>query len=224
MHSQMFLGIDVGTGGTRAVIIDVSGKVIGAATGEHAPFASPQTGWAEQDPADWWRASQFAVQNAIRAANISSDQIACVGLTGQMHGAVLLDDRGRSPSAFDHLVRSTHRRSVPLADRQNRRRPADRTYLQSCPDKFHAYRSSSGFASTSRRSGSRVKSVLLPKDYVRFRLNGEHAIDVADASGTLMLDVAHRRWSAEVVDSRGNRSGMAAHAVRIHRSQRTYFR
>src|SRR5579871_1975153 len=94
VHSQMFLGIDVGTGGTRAVIIDVSGKVIGTATGEHIAFASPQTGWAEQDPADWWKASQFAVQNAIRAAKISSDQIACVGLTGQMHGAVLLDSQG----------------------------------------------------------------------------------------------------------------------------------
>ena len=138
MHSQMFLGIDVGTGGTRAVIIDVSGKVIGAATGEHVAFASPQTGWAEQDPADWWKACRFAVQNAIRAAKISSDQIACVGLTGQMHGAVLLDFAGRSHSSFNHLVRSTHRRSVPRTNRQNRRRQTDRTHLQSCAHKLHA--------------------------------------------------------------------------------------
>src|SRR5512136_1975395 len=85
------LGIDVGTGGTRALIIDEKGRVVSSATEEHEPFASPQIGWAEQQPEDWWRACGIAVHKALAGANLSGDQIACVGFSGQMHGAVMLD-------------------------------------------------------------------------------------------------------------------------------------
>ena len=87
------LGIDVGTTGTRAVILDQAGRMIASATAEHASFASPQIGWAEQDPRDWWRASIEAVRAALAASESRADEIACVGLSGQMHGAVLLDER-----------------------------------------------------------------------------------------------------------------------------------
>src|SRR5215213_5935694 len=87
------LGIDVGTGGSRALLVDEQGKVVASATVEHEPFASPRTGWAEQDARDWWRASAEAVRGVLSAGGVSADEIACVGLTGQMHGAVLLDDR-----------------------------------------------------------------------------------------------------------------------------------
>src|SRR6266403_6093103 len=87
------LGIDVGTGGSRALVIDETGRVVASATVEHAPFASPQTGWAEQDPRDWWRAATEAVRAVLLSGEASADEIASVGLTGQMHGAVLLDDR-----------------------------------------------------------------------------------------------------------------------------------
>src|SRR5919106_5935756 len=91
----MFLmGIDVGTGGTRALIVDAAGRIVASATEEHAPFASPQTGWAEQDPRDWWRAATAAVRGAIGQARAKADDIACVGLSGQMHGSVLLDEAG----------------------------------------------------------------------------------------------------------------------------------
>ena len=90
-----FLGIDVGTGGTRALVIDEGGHVIASATEEHRPFASPQIGWAEQDPRDWWRACGVAVHKALAQGRLRGDQISCVGLSGQMHGAVLLDEQAR---------------------------------------------------------------------------------------------------------------------------------
>ena len=90
-----FLGIDVGTGGTRALVIDEGGRVIASATEEHRVFASPQIGWAEQDPGDWWRACGVAVRKVLAQAQLRADHIACVGLSGQMHGAVLLDERSQ---------------------------------------------------------------------------------------------------------------------------------
>src|ERR1700675_3550673 len=90
---MFFLGIDVGTGGTRALVIDEAGRVVASATEAHKDFASPQIGWAEQDPDDWWRACGVAVRKVLAENQLRGDQIACVGLSGQMHGAVLLDER-----------------------------------------------------------------------------------------------------------------------------------
>ena len=90
-----FLGIDVGTGGTRALVLDDSGTVLGSATAEHVPFASPQTGWAEQDPDDWWRACRQAVPRSLEAARIATAYSAASGLSGQLHGARLLVGDGR---------------------------------------------------------------------------------------------------------------------------------
>jgi xylulokinase len=84
------LGIDVGTSGTRAVLVDRTGAIVGSATSEHVPFASPQTGWAEQDPHDWWKAAGSAIQQVL--ADAKNPNVVCVGLAGQMHGAVLLDE------------------------------------------------------------------------------------------------------------------------------------
>ncbi|MGA8199126.1 MAG: FGGY family carbohydrate kinase, partial [Candidatus Sulfotelmatobacter sp.] len=85
----------MGTGGTRALILDEKGGVVSSATEDHQPFSSPQIGWAEQDPGDWWRACGIAVRRALAQARLRSDQISCVGLSGQMHGAVLLDEQDR---------------------------------------------------------------------------------------------------------------------------------
>lgn len=85
-----FLGIDVGTGGTRALVIDESGRVAASATEEHRPFDSPRIGWAEQRPEDWWRACGVAVRRALETGNLTGEQIGCVGFSGQMHGAVML--------------------------------------------------------------------------------------------------------------------------------------
>src|SRR5215468_4554879 len=90
------LGIDVGTGGTRVVIMDERGAIISSATEEHEPFASPKIGWAEQHPEDWWRATSVAVRKALAQAKLRPQQIACVGFSGQMHGAVMLDESAQA--------------------------------------------------------------------------------------------------------------------------------
>ncbi len=86
-----FLGIDVGTGGSRAVVIDQDGQIIASATEDHQPFASPQIGWAEQDPDDWWRASSTAIRGVLDSGSAQADEIVAVSFSGQMHGSVLLD-------------------------------------------------------------------------------------------------------------------------------------
>ena len=79
------LGIDIGTGGSRAVLVDDDGGIIATATAEHQPFTSPRPAWAEQDPDDWWRACQLAIRSVVNDSGVSADAIACVGLSGQMH-------------------------------------------------------------------------------------------------------------------------------------------
>src|SRR5580698_6185149 len=90
----MFLGVDVGTGGTRAVLIDRTGKLIGSFASEHKAVRSEQIGWAEQDPEDWWRAAREAITGALSASGRAGREIEAVGLTGQMHGCVILDSNG----------------------------------------------------------------------------------------------------------------------------------
>ena len=93
-----YLGIDVGTGGTRALIMNEQGHVVASASAEHQHFASPRPGWAEQDPRDWWQACGAAVRKALQTSGVRAEDIGCVGFSGQMHGAVLLD-------AADEVVR-----------------------------------------------------------------------------------------------------------------------
>jgi len=189
-----FLGIDVGTGGTRALIIDQGGRVVASATEEHQPFASPQIGWAEQDPADWWRACCVAVPTALAQGNLRGDQIACVGLSGQMHGAVLLDQRARvvRPALIWCDVR-TEKQSRDLTAQLG----AERLIQLTCNPALANFTLTKCLwvRENEPANWSQVRSLLLPKDYVRLQLTGERATDVADASGTLLLDVANRRWS-----------------------------
>jgi xylulokinase len=193
------LGIDVGTGGTRAVVIDSTGAVAASATAAHAPFASPGPAWAEQHPADWWRACQEAVRDTLTEWGRDPREIAGVGLSGQMHGAVLLDGAG-------DVVR-------PAIIWCDQRTAAECRWLEETLGarllELTCNPALTNFTLTKllwvRRhepdAWARARHLLLPKDYVRWRLSGEHAIDVADASGTLMLDVAARRWSQEILDA-----------------------
>ena len=194
------LGIDVGTGGTRALIADAQGRVIASATEEHAPFASPRAGWAEQHPDDWWRASQLAIRKALQQKGLRGEQIACVGFSGQMHGAVMLDDR-------DQVVRPAliwcDVRTQQQCDELTARIGAERLIQLTCNPALTNFTVTKFLwvRENEPQNWARVRSVMLPKDYVRFRLTGERAIDMADASGTLMLDVAQRKWSKEVLDA-----------------------
>ncbi len=196
------LGIDVGTGGTRAVVIDERGSVIGSATAEHAPFASPQTGWAEQDPRDWWRATAEAVREVLAQPGVSADSIACIGFSGQMHGAVLLDkDREVLRPALIWCDQRTHPQCRAITEKLG---PARLIELTSNPA-LTAFTLPKMLWVRDQEPDlwRRARSVLLPKDYVRLRLTGELATDVADASGTLLFDVAGRRWSNEMLSAIG---------------------
>jgi xylulokinase len=189
-----FLGIDVGTGGTRAVLIDLEGRVTASSTFEHAPFASPQTGWAEQDPRDWWRASTLAIRTVLSEIRGRPEEIGAVGLSGQMHGLVLLDQRDEVLGpAIIWCDQRTDAQCLALTEKIG----AARLIQLTCNPAL------TGFTlpkmlwqrECQPEIWREVCSVLLPKDYVRLRLSGEKATDVADASGTLLFDVAGRKWS-----------------------------
>ena len=193
-----YLGIDVGTGGTRALIMDERGNVVGSASSEHENFASPRPGWAEQDPRNWWHACGTAVHKALQASGARAEDIACVGFSGQMHGAVLLD-------AADEVVRPAiiwcDQRSEAQCRELEEMFGRDRLIQLTCNPPLTNFTLTKllWVRETEPNNWARVAHVMLPKDYVRFRLTGERAIDMADASGTLLLDVANRRWSSEVL-------------------------
>src|ERR1043166_1832239 len=192
------IGIDVGTGGSRAVLIDAAGKVVASATVEHQAFVSLQTGWAEQDPRDWWRASAAAIRAAIAESGIDAEDIKGIGLSGQMHGAVLLDE---SDEVLRPAIIWCDQRSADQCLSLTTNVGASRLIELTC------YPALTGFTlpnllwvrDREPETWQRIRSVLLPKDYVRFRLTGDKATDVADASGTLLLNVAARRWSDEML-------------------------
>ena len=190
------LGIDVGTGGTRAVLVDPDGTIASSATCEHAPFASQQTGWAEQDPRDWWRAAGSAIRAAL--ANVPEADITCVGIAGQMHGSVLLDEN-------DEVLRPAliwcDQRTQEQCDWLNSKVGERRILELTCNPALTNFTLTKllWVRDHEPEIWKRFRRVLLPKDYVRLRMTGVHAMDVAEASGTLMLDVAHRRWSEEMM-------------------------
>lgn len=194
------LGIDVGTSGSRAVLVNERGAIIASATSPHVPFASPGPAWAEQDPADWWRASRKAIRTVLDMAGGNVRSIQCVGLSGQMHGAVLLDERGEvlRPSII-WCDQRTAAECEWLTGEVGASRLLD---LTSNPALTNFTLTKLLWVRTHEPEiWARVRHVLLPKDYVRFRLSGAHAMDVTDASGTLMLDVAKRRWSLELLEA-----------------------
>jgi xylulokinase len=186
------VGLDVGTTGVKAIAIDEDGSVVAKAEAEY-PLATPRPGWAEQDPEDWWRATRRAL-GALDAGR------AAIGFSGQMHGLVALgaDDRVLRPAILWNDQR-TAAECVEIEEAVGFERLVSLT----------GNRALTGFTAPKllwlRRHEpdvyAQIEHVLLPKDYVRLRLTGERAIDVADASGTLLFDVAHRRWSDEVCEA-----------------------
>jgi len=196
------LGIDVGTGGTRAIVIDECGKAISSATVDHEPFASPQIGWAEQDPRDWWRASVAAVRNALATGPINPEDIAGVGLSGQMHGAVLLDKENEVlRPALIWCDQRTDAQCKAITEKIG----PDRLIELTCNPALTGFTLPKLLWVRDNEPDiwSQARYILLPKDYVRYRLTGDRATDVADASGMLLFDVAGRKWSSEVAAAAG---------------------
>jgi xylulokinase len=187
---QVLIGIDVGTSGVKAIAVSPDGEVVARAE-EGYPLSTPRPGWAEQDPEDWWRAAQAAL------AQLPDGPI---GFSGQMHGLVTLDESERVLRPA--ILWNDQRTAAECAEIEERVGLARLIELT-------GNRALTGFTAPKllwlRRhepeTYARIRHVLLPKDYVRLRLEGVHAIDAADASGTLLYDVARRRWSAEVLDA-----------------------
>jgi len=205
------MGIDVGTTGTRAVIVRPDGHVMTAATGDHQPMRMARPGWAEQDPADWWQATIAAVRAALSQAQLTGSDIEAVGLSGQMHGVVLLD---KAHAVLRPSLIWCDQRSQAQCDWITSRVGAERLIeLVSNP-------ALTGFSAPKLlwvrdhepEVFERATHFLLPKDFVRFKLIGEFATDVSDASGTLLFDVTHRRWSVEMLTALGIDGGLLPRA------------
>lgn len=191
-----FIGVDVGTGGARALAMDESGEVLAEASAEY-PLYSPHPGWSEQDPADWWRTTREVLGRVTREAE---EEIVGLGLTGQQHGSVFLD-------AGDEVIRRallwndqrTATQAREISEKVGEKRLAG--IAGSYPITAVTASKILWLRDEEPENFGRVSHVLLPKDYVRLLLTGEYATDASDASGTLLLDVRSRDWSSELLDA-----------------------
>jgi xylulokinase len=200
----MFLGIDVGTGGTRAILINRAGKVLASHAAGHAPIHSEHIGWAEQDPEDWWRAAQLAISGALKTAAAAGylTPVEAIGLTGQMHGCVMLDAEAQvlRPSLI-WCDQRTQPQCDWLTTHIGQARLIELTANPALPN--FTLTKLLWVREHQPEIFARIAHVLCPKDYVRLRLTGVYAMDMQEASGTLLLDVVHRRWSQEVAEAAG---------------------
>ncbi|HEY3743789.1 MAG TPA: xylulokinase [Bryobacteraceae bacterium] len=194
-----WMGIDVGTGGTRALLVDASGAVKAAFTAAHEDMRMDQPLWAEQRPENWWDAAQIAIRGVLAEANATGSDVKGIGLSGQMHGLTLLDES-------DQIVRPAliwcDQRSQPQVDYVNRTAGREFVLEQTANPML------TGFTlpkllwvrDHEPHQYERIRKVLLPKDYLRFELTGEYVSDVSDASGTGVFDVVHRKWAFPLAD------------------------
>ncbi len=195
------IGIDVGTSGTKTVLFDEEGNVLASSTLEY-PLHTPNPGWTEQDPEDWWNATADSIKAVLAESEKPADEIAGIGLSGQMHGSVFLDESNqvvrnailwndsRTADACDTITETIgEKRLIELASNPaltGFTAPKAVWLKNQEPENF-----------------KKTKTLCLPKDYVRFRLTGEMAMEVSDGAGTLLFNVKERQWSNEILDALG---------------------
>ncbi len=195
------LGLDVSTTATKAVLLDGAGAVVAAASPEYA-FETPHPLWSEQDPQLWWDGAVRAIGTVLESSGVRGEDVEAVGLAGQMHGLVALgrDDRVLRPAILWNdqrtetecdLIRETIGRERLIATTGN-----DALAGFTAPKLLWVRRNEPDL-------WAEIEHILLPKDFVRLRLTGDHAVDVADGAGTLLFDLAARDWSAAVVEELG---------------------
>ncbi len=203
----MWLGIDIGTGGSRALLVDESGAVRASATAPHEDVLMARPLWAEQRPENWWDAAATAIRAVLSQAGVSGAAVRGIGLSGQMHGLVLLDGAG---AVIRPSLIWCDQRSQAQVDAVNQ------TVGREDVLRYIANPVLTGFTlpkllwvrDHEPHNFERARRMLLPKDYVRYRLTGEFATEVSDASGTAVFDVVHRRWSFELMDRLGLDRGL----------------
>lgn len=193
---KYLIGVDLGTSGTKTVLFDSEGNVIASKTVEY-PMYQPQNGWAEQDPADWYNAAVETIKYV--SSGVDKEDIAGLGISGQMHGLVMLDEN-------NEVIRPSiiwcDQRTGAECEEINRRVGAERLV------EITANPAMTGFTAAKilwvrnnePENYAKCRHILLPKDYVRFKLTGEFATEVSDASGMQLLDIANRCWSDEVLE------------------------
>ncbi len=200
--TPLWLGIDTGTGGTRALLVDRGGKEVAACTAPHEDIQMEHPLWAEQRPEDWVSAAGRAIRGVLASSGASGRDIRGIGLSGQMHGLVILD---RAAQVIRPSLIWCDQRSQPQVDFINETVGREKVLASIANPVL------TGFTlpkllwvrDHEPKNYERVRKVLLPKDYVRFWLTGEFATEVSDASGMALLDVVRRRWSFDMVDALG---------------------
>jgi len=193
------LGIDSSTTATKTVLIDESGAVLGTGVAEYG-YEVPQPLWSEQDPALWWDGAVAAIRSVLASTAVPASEVAAIGLTGQMHGLVLLD-------AADHVLRPAilwnDQRTAHACDEIRETIGAERLIRITGNDALTGFTAPKlvWVRDHEPEVWSRVAHVLLPKDHVRLHLTGEHATDAADGAGTILFDLAARTWSREILEA-----------------------
>ncbi len=199
--SQYLLGIDLGTSGTKTVLFHQDGSVVASATVEY-PLSQPENGWAEQAPEDWWNAAVQTISAVLKKSSVNPDDIAGLGISGQMHGLVMLNE------ACEVL-----RPCIIWADQRTGVECEEITEIIGAKRliEITANPALTGFTAGKIRwvqkhepdIYAKCRHILLPKDYLRYKLTGDFATEVSDASGMQLLDVPNRCWSGEVLEKLG---------------------
>lgn len=208
---RYLIGLDIGTTGVKGLVIDGAGRVVKRAF-EGYPLENPRPGWAEQNPADWWRATVSVLRELLSqngaGREIRAEDIAGIGLSGQMHSSVFLDASGEvvRPAILWCDVRTSDECRWITAAVGGRERLIELT----CNPALEGFTAPKiiWLRDHEPENFKRVAKVLLPKDYIRYRMTGEMATEVSDAAGTLLFDVAGRRWSRDVLNALGLNEGM----------------
>src|SRR3990170_2418188 len=196
---SVYLGIDIGTSGTKTLAISAKGKILGQALATY-PSYHPKPLWSEQDPDDWWQATVKTVRAVVRAAKLKPADVKAIGLSGQMHGSVFLDKKG---SVVRRALLWNDQRTAAECEEIERRAGGRKALIG-----MVANPALTGFTAPKilwlrnhePKNFAKVAKVLLPKDDVRRRLTGEFATEVSDASGMLLLDVVNREWSKPLLE------------------------
>lgn len=195
---EYLLGIDIGTSGTKTVLFDRNGNAISSKTVEY-PLYQPHNGWAEQEPADWWNAVKEGIRAVLELSRVPAQNIRGIGLSGQMHGLVMLDKNGK-----------VLRRSIIWCDQRTGAECAQMNQLvgEKRLIEVTANPALTGFTAAKilwvqnnePQLYARCAHILLPKDYIRYKLTGEFATEVSDACGMQLMDIPGRCWSAEILE------------------------